>query len=74
MAAVLDLHSHPVVGWSKGSRMQTGLVLDGLTISLWRRRPKDSAIIHTDQAVNSAAMSSTVGQRQLIQSKHELSG
>jgi transposase InsO family protein len=37
------------VGWSLGSRMQTGLVLDALTMAVWRRRPKDSVIIHSDQ-------------------------
>ena len=49
LAAVLDLHSRAVVGWSMGSRMQTGLVLDALTMAVWRRRPKDSVIIHSDQ-------------------------
>ena len=32
-----------------GPRMQTGLVLDALTMAVWRRRPKDSVIIHSDQ-------------------------
>ena len=49
LAAVLDLHSRAVVGWSMGSRMQTGLVLDALTMAVWRRRPKDSVIIYSDQ-------------------------
>jgi putative transposase len=49
LAVVLDLHSRAVVGWSMGSRMQTGLVLDALTMAVWRRRPKDSVIIHSDQ-------------------------
>lgn len=49
LAAVLDLHSRVVVDWSMGSRMQTGLVLDALTMVVWRRRPKDSVIIHPDQ-------------------------
>ena len=49
LAAVLDLHSRAVVGWSMGSRMQTSLVLDALTMAVWRRKPKDSVIIHSDQ-------------------------
>ena len=49
LAAVLDSHSRAVVGWSMGSRMQTSLVLDALTMAVWRRRPKDSVIIHSDQ-------------------------
>ena len=34
LAVVLDLHSRAVVGWSIGSRMQTGLVLDALTMAV----------------------------------------
>ena len=49
LAAVLDLHSRAVVGWSMGPRMQTSSVLDALTMAVWRRRPKDSVIIHSDQ-------------------------
>jgi putative transposase len=49
LAAVLDLHSRAVVGWSMGSRMQTSLVLDALMMAVWRRRPKESVIIHSDQ-------------------------
>jgi len=49
LAVVLDLYSRAVVGWSMGSRMQTSLVLDALTMAVWRRRPKDSVIIHSDQ-------------------------
>ena len=29
--------------------MQTSLVLDALTMAVWRRKPKDSVIIHSDQ-------------------------
>ncbi len=47
--AVLDLHSRAVVGWSMGSHMRTSLVLDALTMAVWRRKPQDSVIIHTDQ-------------------------
>ena len=49
LAAVLDLHSRAVVGWSMGPSMQTRLVLDALTMAVWRRRPKGSVIIHSDQ-------------------------
>jgi len=49
LAAVLDLHSRAVVGWSMGSSMQTSLVLDALTMAVLRRRPKDSVVIDSDQ-------------------------
>jgi putative transposase len=50
LAAVPDLHSRAVVGWSMGPRMETRLVLDPLTIAVWRRKPKDSVNIHSDQS------------------------
>ena len=49
LGAVLDLHSRAVVGWAMGERMQTTLVLDALTMAVWRKRPKDWVIIHSDQ-------------------------
>ena len=39
LAAVVDLHS----------RIQTNSVLDALTMTVWRRRPKESVIIHSYQ-------------------------
>ena len=43
------LHDDLVVGWSMDARMQTSLVLDALTMAVWRRRLKSSVIIHSDQ-------------------------
>jgi hypothetical protein len=37
------------LGKSIGARMQISLVLDALTTAVWRRKPKDSVIIHSDQ-------------------------
>lgn len=48
-AAVVDLFSRQVVGWSMGSRIDTGLVLDALLMALWRRRPKGPVLVHSDQ-------------------------
>ena len=31
------------------ARMETRLVLDALTMAIWRRKPKNSVIIHLDQ-------------------------
>ena len=50
LAAVLDLHSRAVVCWGMGSCMQTSLVLDALTMAVWRRKAKGSVIIHSDQS------------------------
>ena len=49
LAVVIDLNSRLVVGWSMQARMETRLVLDALTMAVWRRRPKNSVIIHSDQ-------------------------
>ena len=49
LAVVLDLHSRAVVGWSMGPRMQTSLVLDALMMAVWRRRPTQQVMIHSDQ-------------------------
>ena len=49
LAVVMDLHSRAVVGWSIGSRMQTSLFLDALTMAVWRRKPNGSVIIPSDQ-------------------------
>lgn len=49
LAVVVDLFSRQVVGWSMGSRIDTGLVLDALVMALWRRRPKQPVTVHSDQ-------------------------
>jgi len=49
LAVVIDLYSRKVVGWSMKPRMATALVLDALTMAVWRRRPKVEVIIHSDQ-------------------------
>lgn len=38
LAAVIDLFSRQVVGWSLQPHMQTGLVKDALAMARWRRR------------------------------------
>ena len=49
LAAVLDLFSRQVVGWSMGSRIDTSLVLDALVMALWRRKPTGCVMVHSDQ-------------------------
>lgn len=55
LAAVLDLHSRQVVGWSQQSHMQTLLVKDALLMACLRRRPPAGLIFHSDRAANTAA-------------------
>ena len=49
LAVVIDLFSRLVVGWSIKSRITTGLVLDALLMALWRRKPQNKVLIHSDQ-------------------------
>ena len=49
LAVVVDLNSTAVVGWIMRGSMETKLVLDPLSMAVWRRRPKGSVIIHSDQ-------------------------
>ncbi|MBO0943167.1 MAG: IS3 family transposase [Bacteroidetes bacterium] len=49
LAAVIDLFSRQVVGWSLQSHMQASLVKDALTMALWRRRPPPGLIFHSDR-------------------------
>lgn len=49
LAVVVDLYSRAVVGWAMQPTMVTELALDALTMAVWRRRPKQPVIIHSDQ-------------------------
>nr|WP_156105493.1 MULTISPECIES: IS3 family transposase [unclassified Marinobacter] len=49
LAAVLDLFSRQIVGWSMKPRMSTDLVMDALLMASWKRRPKQEVLIHSDQ-------------------------
>ena len=49
LAAVIDLFSRQVVGWSMQPHMQTGLVKDALTMAWFRRRPDAGLIFHSDR-------------------------
>jgi len=49
LAAVIDLFSRQVVGWSLQPHMQTGLVKDALAMAWWRRRPPPGLIFHSDR-------------------------
>ncbi len=49
LAAVLDLYSKLIVGWSMSSRMTKKLVLDALNMAVDRRKPGPGLIHHSDQ-------------------------
>ena len=49
MAAVIDLFSRRVVGWSMSAVMTAQLVTDALVMALWRRGTPDALLHHSDQ-------------------------
>ena len=49
VAAVLDLFSRRIVGWSMKARMTADLVTDALVMAVWRRRPESGLLHHSDQ-------------------------
>jgi putative transposase len=49
LAAVQDLYSRRIVGWSMADHMRTELVTDALQMALARRRPRPGLIWHSDQ-------------------------
>jgi putative transposase len=51
VAVVIDLFSRKVVGWSMGHTITTDLALTALHGALWRRRPKNRVMIHSDRGV-----------------------
>jgi putative transposase len=67
VAAVLDLFSRRVVGWSMQADMTSQLVTDALLMAVWRRRPAESLLHHSDQG---SQYTSEAFQRLL----HELGG
>jgi putative transposase len=49
LAIVVDLYSRKVVGWSMKPTLARELVLDALIMAVWRRRPKNRVMVHSDQ-------------------------
>ncbi len=49
LAIVIDLFSRRIVGWSLRQRQATDVVLQALLMAVWRRKPKQKVLIHSDQ-------------------------
>jgi putative transposase len=49
VAAVIDLFSRRVVGWSMSAVMTAQLVTDALAMALWRRGKPEALLHHSDQ-------------------------
>jgi putative transposase len=49
VAAVLDLFSRRIVGWSMKAERDASLVMDALLMAVWRRGKADALLHHSDQ-------------------------
>ena len=49
LAVVIDLSSRRVVGWSMNKYISRRLVMDALTMAIWRRKPSAGLIFHSDR-------------------------
>lgn len=56
LAAVMDIYSRKIVGWSMANHMRTELVVDALEMAVARRRPESGLIHHSDQGSQYTAL------------------
>lgn len=49
LAAVMDLYSRAIIGWSMGKTIDKHLVCSALTMALFRRKFPKNVIVHTDR-------------------------
>ena len=66
LATVIDLFSRKVVGWSMDKQMKTSLVNDALLSAIWKRKPANSLLWHTDRGSQYASKS----HRKLLEEQH----
>jgi transposase InsO family protein len=55
LAAVMDLYSRRIVGWSTGESLETSLCLDALSMALGHRKNIDGLTHHSDRGVQYAS-------------------
>jgi len=55
LAAVLDLHTRKIVGWSMRERLYTEIALEALNMVIERQRPAPGLIHHSDRGIQYAA-------------------
>lgn len=51
LCVVLDLFSRQVIGWSMSHRPRSELVINALLMAVFRRQPKETVLVHSDQGV-----------------------
>lgn len=56
LAVVIDLFSRRVIGWSLQSRQTSEVVLQALHMAVWRRKPQNKVLVHSDQGSQFTSM------------------
>jgi transposase InsO family protein len=49
LAAVMDLYSMAIVGWSMSDRLNREIVVKALMMAIWQRKPAESLLHHSDR-------------------------
>ena len=49
LSVVVDLYARKVVGWSMKPTLSRELAIDALLMAVWRRKPTEQVIVHSDQ-------------------------
>jgi len=62
VAAVIDLFSRRVVGWSMSAAMTAQLVADALVMAIWRRGKPDALLLRSRQSVHQRAVPAVAGR------------
>jgi transposase InsO family protein len=55
LAAILDMHTRKIVGWSMRQTLHTEIALDALNMAVERQRPAPGLIHHSDRGIQYAA-------------------
>ena len=56
LAVVIDLFSRRTIGWSLQSRQTGEVVLEALHMAIWRRKPQNTVLVHSDQGSQFTSM------------------
>jgi putative transposase len=70
LAAVMDLYSRKIVGWSMREDLEAPLVVDALSMAIARRKPKPGLVHHSDRGsqYTSIAMGRTLRDSKIMAS------
>lgn len=63
LAAVMDLSSRQIVGWSMQPTMTSDMVLQALLAAVWRREPAPGVMVHRTKAASSSAATGRCSSR-----------